>query len=192
MNGFRSVYFGCAATFLLWLNSCAMTGSVGPITTTKFADGKYEYLERPVPFEAPRTRLHGEIPRGFVTDGPSIPRVARSIIPKDGRYVQAAIVHDYLYWEQPCSQEVADNVMFELMEANEVPWKERNSIYESLRLRGHVAWEKNRRDRMSGLPRYVPEKWIGKIPSSTDWSVFESYLTSRSGETDVRGAAVSD
>jgi hypothetical protein len=192
MKRLRLAYFGFAATFFLWLNSCAPTGTVGSITSTKFADGKYEYLERPVPFDAPRTQLHGVIPRGFVTDGPSIPMAARSIIPKDGRYAQAAVVHDYLYWEQPCSQEVADNVMFELMEANEVPWGERNSIYETLRLTGHKAWEKNRRDRNSGLPRYVPERWIGRIPPSTDWSVFENYLTSRSADIGVHGPSAAD
>ena len=183
---------GFVALILQGLIGCASTASVGSITSTKFADGKYEYLERPVTFNAPRTRLSGEVPRGFVTDGPSIPRAARSIIPKDGRYAQAAIVHDFLYWEQPCSQEVADNVMFELMEANLVPWKERFVIYQSLRKKGHLAWDKNRKDRMAGRPRYIPEKWIGKIPPAIDWSDFEKYLTSRSPHAVVRGASAAN
>ena len=37
------------------------------------------------------------VPAGFVTDFASIPRVARILISKLGRYNKAAVIHDYVY-----------------------------------------------------------------------------------------------
>lgn len=37
------------------------------------------------------------VPKGFLTDGASTPRVIWAFLPSTGRYLQAAILHDYLY-----------------------------------------------------------------------------------------------
>jgi hypothetical protein len=37
------------------------------------------------------------VPKGFETDFASVPRVFWTIIPPDGKYTKAAVVHDYLY-----------------------------------------------------------------------------------------------
>ena len=37
------------------------------------------------------------VPKGFVTDFASIPRIFWSIIPPTGRYTKAAVLHDFLY-----------------------------------------------------------------------------------------------
>lgn len=37
------------------------------------------------------------VPRGFVTDFASIPRWLTALLPPDGRYAEAAVVHDWLY-----------------------------------------------------------------------------------------------
>lgn len=43
------------------------------------------------------------IPKGFCSDGASVPRLLRGILEPWGKYAQAAIVHDFLYntWQKP-------------------------------------------------------------------------------------------
>ncbi|MFC7339704.1 DUF1353 domain-containing protein [Haloferula chungangensis] len=127
-------------------------------------------------FSAPRTRVKGEVPRGFVTDFASVPPRAQSIVQKDGRFTPAAVVHDYLYWEQPVDRLTADNVMFELMEARRVPPRDRDTIYNILRLLGRQAWEQNKKDRLAGKPRILPEKWMNFPLDGYDWEELERYL----------------
>ena len=51
-----------------------------------------------------------EIPAGFVTDLASIPRVFWQVLPRDGEYAYAAIIHDYLYWTHICDRSTADEI----------------------------------------------------------------------------------
>jgi hypothetical protein len=45
---------------------------------------------------SPNSKMWVEVPKGYLTDGASIPRPFWNILPPWGRYGQAAIVHDYL------------------------------------------------------------------------------------------------
>lgn len=65
-----------------------------------------------------------DIPRGYLVDGASVPRVLWGLIPPWGRYGAATIVHDILceYLSltldgRPCkiTREQADNILFEAM-----------------------------------------------------------------------------
>jgi hypothetical protein len=38
------------------------------------------------------------VPIGFKTDFASVPRLLWSIIPRWGKYGNAAVIHDFLYW----------------------------------------------------------------------------------------------
>ena len=40
-----------------------------------------------------------EVPKGFITDGASIPIMFRAIFPATGKYFSAAIIHDYILVE---------------------------------------------------------------------------------------------
>src|SRR5256885_9984018 len=51
-----------------------------------------------------------EVPKGFVTDLASVPRIFWSYLRPDGNYAYAAIIHDYLYWVQSRAREAADLV----------------------------------------------------------------------------------
>jgi len=50
----------------------------------------------------PLTSLNKEVtvPTGYVTDGASIPFIARAIFSPTGKYFPAAIIHDYLITEE--------------------------------------------------------------------------------------------
>ncbi len=37
------------------------------------------------------------VPAGFVTDLATVPRIFWTLLPPDGKYAKAAIIHDYLY-----------------------------------------------------------------------------------------------
>lgn len=38
-----------------------------------------------------------DVPKDFITDGASVPRVFWSLFDPTGPYLQAAVIHDYLY-----------------------------------------------------------------------------------------------
>ena len=83
---------------------------------------------------------------GFVTDFASIPRFARVVIPKLGRYNKAAVVHDAIYQDavpgHPFTRKEADDVFLAGMIALGVaPWK-RRLMYIAVRLGGWAAWKK--------------------------------------------------
>ena len=54
------------------------------------------------------------VPKGFVTNHASIPRILWFVFAADdSRWVKASILHDYLYQTQYPSKEVADAIFFE-------------------------------------------------------------------------------
>lgn len=74
------------------------------------------------------------IPKGFLTDGASVPSIARSLVPRLGSHGQAAILHDYLcenyFISRVVNNEVvrvninrktADHIFYEAMQVLEVP-----------------------------------------------------------------------
>lgn len=79
-----------------------------------------------------------DIPRGYLTDGASVPRILWNIIPPWGRYGAATIVHDILceYLSltvdgRPCkiTREQADNILFEAMQVLDVEAKDYQLIH---------------------------------------------------------------
>ena len=86
-----------------------------PVPVTPFADWDYYYTNASLDWkpDQPETAGHGNIsvPKGFVTDLASIPRLFWTIFPPAAAYSYPAIIHDYLYWFQPCSRETADNIL---------------------------------------------------------------------------------
>lgn len=105
-------------------------------------------LSAPFHFESGEVGLV-VVPAGFDTDYASVPRVFWSIYPPDGSYTEAAIIHDWLYWEQPpqLSRKQCDQVFLEGMAALGVPWHRRRIIYSSVRLGGWAAWNKNKKEK---------------------------------------------
>ncbi len=126
------------------------------LVASPFADGSYWYL---------RNDLHwlsasGEefvVPTGFVTDFASIPRPFWWLLPKWARYGNAAVVHDFNYWEQKIDRKAADRAMVEGMQDLSVGKLTRTIIYFFLRVFGGFAWRKNRKRRETGEIRVITE-----------------------------------
>ena len=78
------------------------------------------------------------VPKNFVTDGASIPRMFWAILSPFGAYFPAALVHDFLYSERndEFTRAEADEVFLEAMQECKVPWHRRAIIYSAVRLCG--------------------------------------------------------
>ena len=151
-----------------------------------FADGSNWMLQSPLIQEIGKSSPYVVIvPRGFVTDFASIPKplqIFRGSLPFAGRYGNAAIVHDYLYWRQDCTREQADNIMEIAMMDAGISLLERKLIHEGVRQFGQSAWDGNRRDRQSGLMRTVGPP-NDEVPQTGTWADYREWLrTTRAKE----------
>lgn len=74
------------------------------------------------------------VPKGFETDGASIPRIAWWFChPMDGNHAKPSVLHDYLC-ETSYNQPHTDKIFLEAMEANGVGWLKRTVMFNSVRL----------------------------------------------------------
>ncbi|MCA9420963.1 MAG: DUF1353 domain-containing protein [Nitrospirales bacterium] len=107
------------------------------------------------------------IPVGFVTDLASIP----SLLwwweaPHEGT-MAPAIVHDYLYWEQSCTKDEADAVMYLAMLEIGLGEFTANRIYDGIRTPfAQGAWENNRKARTRGETRFFTESYARSLLDS--------------------------
>lgn len=86
------------------------------------------------------------VPRGFKTDLASIPWPASMLIPKSGKYNQAAVLHDFLYSTLGTPDKIiytraeCDKIFLEAMEVLEVPLAKRRIMYWAVRAFGWIPW----------------------------------------------------
>ena len=106
------------------------------------------------------------VPVGFKTDFASVPRLLWGMIPRWGRYGNAAVVHDYCYWSQIYTRKRSDEIFKEGMVVLQVSSLLRNIIYYAVRIFGFMAWRKNKRHKESGKDRI-----LDKIPQNTIESI---------------------
>ena len=85
------------------------------------------------------------VPIGTYTDFASIPRSLWAVFPRWGKYGNAAVIHDWMYWDQSRSRKEADDIFLEGMEVLEVPAWKRKTIYRAVRMFGGFAWRSNKR-----------------------------------------------
>lgn len=83
------------------------------------------------------------VPKDFVTDFASVPRVFWRFFPPTGQHARASVVHDYLYTkEADCPRFLADAVFRHAMEISGVPWWKRTAMYYAVRLFGGRAYQR--------------------------------------------------
>ncbi len=89
---------------------------------------------------------------GFETDFASIPRVLWWLLPKWGKYGNAAVIHDYLYSGGSLmakgtalvsmDRKLADYILLEAMEVMNTPRWQKYLIYAGVRAGGWWGWRK--------------------------------------------------
>ena len=86
------------------------------------------------------------VPAGFGTDFASIPKLFWNILPPQGDYGKAAVIHDYLYVTQGLegkySRKQCDYIFLQGMEVLGVGGLARWLIYNAVRWFGGWAWDK--------------------------------------------------
>lgn len=91
-----------------------------------------------------------DVPIGTYTDFASIPRLLWSILPRWGKYGNAAVIHDWLYWDQSRSRREADLILLEGMDVLDVSAWQKFPIFWAVRFFGWMAWASNARKKGAG------------------------------------------
>lgn len=107
-------------------------------------------VSRPFVFESDLLGARGfqravVVEEGFPTDFASIPRIFHRLLPQNGEYDAAAIIHDHLYASGMAAKSVADLVFYEAMEALDVPAWKRKVMFWAVKWCGFAAWNGHRR-----------------------------------------------
>jgi hypothetical protein len=76
------------------------------------------------------------VPKGFVYDLASIPRIFWPVLAPFGRWLPATTIHDYLYQSKIVNRKQADKVMFELLIEDKVNIALSLIMYLSVRIFG--------------------------------------------------------
>ena len=154
-----------------WVDAALSTKPFGaPLNILRFADRMYclnaDFEWTP---GDPASAGIGKVvvPRGFVTDFASVPRVFWSVLAPDDSYVSAAVVHDWLYWSQTVERRVADNAMRLAMEELPVSSWQITAVYRAVATFGDSAWQDNKARRAGGerrvlrrLPGKATDRWV--------------------------------
>jgi hypothetical protein len=106
-----------------------------------------------------------DVPFGFLTDFASVPRIFWWMFPKWGKYGNAAVIHDFLYWDQRYTRKKSDSVFLEAMGVLGVNKMTARILYLAVYLFGFVAWKSNQ-SRKKKLGSRVLKKFRGKV---TEW-----------------------
>lgn len=139
-------------------NPSATKAPNGALHLGRFADPMY-YLTSvigwdPEPAQA-STYQSVRVPIGFVTDFASIPRMFWSLLRPDGQYSYAAVIHDFLYWEQYLTRETSDAIFRLCMEDFKINSAVIKAVHAGVRLGGGFAWEENARRKAAGEKRVI-------------------------------------
>ncbi|HGJ5067315.1 TPA: DUF1353 domain-containing protein [Salmonella enterica subsp. enterica serovar Muenchen] len=77
-----------------------------------------------------------EVLTGFVTNLATVPRIFWILLPPDGKYAKAAIIHDYLYDNALRTKQEADRIFLDGITVLGVPKWKRTVMYWAVRLFG--------------------------------------------------------
>jgi Protein of unknown function (DUF1353) len=149
------VLLGCVSLVVSDASDARAQQPIQPVPMTPFGGGQDSVLMSELAYRIGDTNHIIIVPAGFVTDFASTPRAIWSVLPPTGRYQMAAIVHDFLYWEQQCTREQADSLLRVAMAESLVGPFKRDIIWRAVRDFGDGAWKANARAKADGQPRII-------------------------------------
>lgn len=145
----------------------------GTLYLGRFADPIY-FLTKPIAWK-PNAGQEGyqdvTVPVGFVTDFASIPQEFWSLLRPDGDYAYAAVIHDYLYWEQDRPRDISDRTFKFAMEDFKIGTVTANIIYGGVRGGGDVAWSSNAKLKAAGERRILKKCPTDPRTKWADWKL---------------------
>ena len=158
----------------LVFSGCAVIKT--PLNATATGDGKYWIVDEALEYEVDGKQYF--VPKGFVTDFASVPRVFWAAFPPCDKYTPAAVVHDYLYWMQfeDCNRICADEILLSAMESSGVDHVTRQSMYRAVQFFGKKAWDDNKvLKEKQHVIRLIPEEFPRPDPNET-WEKMEKRM----------------
>jgi hypothetical protein len=101
------------------------------------------YACEPMAFDNGHTLV--VVPKRFISDGLSIPKLFQSLFSKSPSYIYAGILHDYTYriLPNPLTRKQADKLFLCWMKAYGVGFFTRRAIYRAVRLGARKSWRVN-------------------------------------------------
>jgi hypothetical protein len=94
-----------------------------------------------------------DVPVGFLTDFASVPRPFWWLFPTWGRYGNAAVIHDFCYWQQEIDRRRSDQIFLEAMRVLGVGPITRTLLFSAVRVFGGIPWWRARRQRDGGFDK---------------------------------------
>jgi len=91
-------------------------------------------------FHSDKFDLDIKVPKGFIHDFASVPRIPFIYSLFGGYAKQSAIIHDWLYHKKPVSRKTADKIFLEAMIAENTPPGKRQMMYQAVRMGGGSHW----------------------------------------------------
>lgn len=110
--------------------------------------GRYEVYQEFEYYQETNKESKIVVPKGFKTDLASIPRIFWAILPKNGKYQKAAILHDYLCVVHRLSQELKEGI------------HKGDKVEEGISLpdgKEYMVWGKNE-NKFIPLTRYITDR----------------------------------
>ncbi len=158
-----------------WMSSGIKTkGADGSLYVGRFADRTY-FTASPIGWFPEGAQVANyekvKVPVGFVTDFASVPRLFWTLLPPDGLYWYAAVIHDYLYWEQIVPRETADEILKMCMQDFRIDSATIAAVIGGVKLGGASAWAGNAKLKAAGERRLLK-----RVPSDptirwSEWKV---------------------
>jgi Protein of unknown function (DUF1353) len=148
--------------------------AISPATVTRFGgDAMWFWLHDAIGWQ-PNVGGQGElapvsVPAGFVTDLTSVPWYLWSWLPNDGPYMHAAIIHDWLYWNQRGTRGDADDILNNDMTDLKVGFLTRQTIYRTVQLRGGSSWDANAKLKAAGEKRLLKKFPTDPVTTWDEW-----------------------
>jgi len=138
------------------------------LVVSPLADGKTWVIVRDFWYDvgAENSGDHIDVAIGFQTDFATIPRLFWAILPKWGRYGNATVIHDWLYWVQTRPRREADAILLEAMGVLGVTSLVKVAMYWAVRLFGGLAWYRNQADKADGFDRVLPGVRVKSVVES--------------------------
>ena len=84
------------------------------------------------------------VPKSFITDGASVPKSLQWLYNPFGRYIKAAVVHDYLYScynNTGINRTLADKIFRQIMEETGVDSRIVRKFYAAVKYFGATSWK---------------------------------------------------
>ena len=84
------------------------------------------------------------VPKYFITDGASVPKILQWLYNPFGRYINAAVIHDYLYScynNTGINRTLADKIFRHIMQETGVDNRTVRRFYTAVRCFGELNWQ---------------------------------------------------